>query len=138
LRCAAFTPDSTTNTMNMDPPHMTEFASKRYFTKLNQINEPASQAPNSSTPANGQTVVQPVAPIQAQSTFILPLRASKSETESRPPEPKKEKKGLFGLRSKLLHSKQAPQPVIESPVVAPKPVPSPTVEPAPYTRYVYG
>ena len=129
----AFTPDSTTNSSDMDPPHITEFASERYFSKLNQINEPGSQVLSGSTSANGQTVVQPVAPIQAQSTFILPLRASKSETESRPPEPKKEKKGLFGLRSKLLHSKQTPQPVSLI-HVPPKTVTSTTAERAPQSR----
>jgi len=117
----------------MDPPHITEFASERYFNKLNQINEPGSQVLSGSTSANGQTAVQPVAPIQAQSTFILPLRTSKSESESRPPEPKKEKKGLFGLRSKLLHSKQAPQPVSDI-SVPPKPVASTTAEPAHHSR----
>jgi hypothetical protein len=81
--------------------------------------------------------VQPVAPIQAQSTFILPLRASIPETEGRPPEPKKEKKGLFGLRSKLLHSKQAPYPVPDGPIVPPKSAPAPAVEAATYSRHVF-
>lgn len=100
----------------MDPPHITEFASERYFEKLSQLNasqqqqqqqqQPqqlpdASEAPATATPSSSAAV--------ASSTFILPLR----ETKTVEPEPtkhveqKKDKSRFFSLRHKvsLLHSK---------------------------------
>lgn len=91
----------------MDPPHITEFASERYFEKLSQLNAqqqhqppvPDSLEPSKSTPA---------------SRFILPLRESKVvDVETvKPSDHKKEKGLLFSLRHKVsrLHSKSsAPQ-----------------------------
>lgn len=93
--------------MGMDPPHITEFASERYFEKLSQLNAqqqhqppvPDSLEPSKSTPT---------------SRFILPLRESKVvDVETvKPSDHKKEKGLLFSLRHKVsrLHSKSsAPQ-----------------------------
>ncbi|KAF9869427.1 F-box domain-containing protein [Colletotrichum karsti] len=93
----------------MDPPHLTEFASERYFNKLDQLNQsrdPQLPAPHPHSP---QSI-----PSQSSSTFILPLRASKAnETDAdafRPSDYKRQEKSrLFGLRSKssLFHSKSS-------------------------------
>jgi hypothetical protein len=92
-------------TMAMDPPHITEFASERYFEKLNQLNahqqQHQHQAPSTH---NGLD-----APTPSPSRFILPLRESKTaDTEPvKPGETKRDKSRFFGLRSKvsILHSK---------------------------------
>lgn len=87
----------------MDPPHITEFASERYFSKLNQL----ADTPESTITTNG---VQPQ-PIQP-STFILPLRSSKiSDSDGiihSPEQRHSDRSRLFRLRSKvsLLHTRQ--------------------------------
>ncbi|KAJ2905078.1 Rik1-associated factor 1 [Zalerion maritima] len=75
----------------MDPYHITEFASPRYFTKLNQqehqqpqhgeVIDDSVQAGPSSIPAHPSTARQ--APAE-ESTFILPLRPVASEIEYTP------------------------------------------------------
>ncbi|RDL42125.1 putative F-box protein involved in pathogenicity [Venustampulla echinocandica] len=55
----------------MDPLHITEFASERYFDKLKQLNRNAEQ-PAAAGPATQNAPEQLPAPLQA-STFILPL-----------------------------------------------------------------
>ena len=107
----------------MDPPHITEFASERYFSKLKQLGEP-STAQDGPTPAD-HVAVAPVpvpapalvpAPFSVQSPFILPLRESKAAESNvdllRSLEPKKpEKSRLFSsLRSKgsFFHSTKTP------------------------------
>lgn len=94
----------------MDPPHITEFASERYFSKLSQLNDSAQ-------PQDAGSSVSHATSTPSQSTFILPLRAAKSlEVEPevvRPVELKRpEKSRLFNLRSKvsILQSKSAPTP----------------------------
>ncbi|ROT40103.1 F-box domain-containing protein [Sodiomyces alkalinus F11] len=95
----------------MDPPHITEFASERYFTKLNQLSEPSSsQDPRGSGFSPVNSCVLPTSQIPP-STFILPLRASKAaETANDGPRPSDQKpRGrFFSLRSKvpLLNGKQ--------------------------------
>lgn len=111
----------------MDPPHITEFASERYFSKLNQLNGAQQPAPSSSSS---------VTTTQA-SPFILPLRESRVGDGDvgvlRPAEHKRSR--FFGFRSKvhLLHPKQpAPAPVLET-----VPIPKPVVDQTPHTRQVF-
>ncbi|KZL65088.1 F-box protein [Colletotrichum tofieldiae] len=107
----------------MDPPHITEFASERYFSKLSQLSEsPATR----DTQQHHQLRDPPPPPSQPFSTpplpshpahpssFILPLRTSKAnESEIESPRPldqkRPEKSRLFSLRSKvsILHSKSS-------------------------------
>ncbi|KAK7426865.1 hypothetical protein QQZ08_006611 [Neonectria magnoliae] len=103
--------------MAMDPPHITEFASERYFEKLNQLNVQQQHQPPVPDSLEASTSSQP-------SRFILPLRESKSTDVEpvRPSDHKKDKGLLFSLRHKVsrLHSKQsvsqssAPPPVFRS------------------------
>ncbi|SPO04210.1 probable F-box protein involved in pathogenicity [Cephalotrichum gorgonifer] len=108
----------------MDPSHITEFASERYFSKLNQLNGSQDPASNNA-PSTSTTVVQP-APTQS-SPFILPLRDWRAPDEEvstlRPTEHKRfDRSRLFGLRKvPLLHSKQ-PVSVLEASPVPPEPV----------------
>ncbi|WYZ34380.1 hypothetical protein EsH8_I_000656 [Colletotrichum jinshuiense] len=103
----------------MDPPHITEFASERYFSKLNQLHESPTtrdaqihhQLRDPQPPASHPFHPQ-VHPSQSSSTFILPLRTSKAnESDVEPTRPsdlkRPEKSRLFSLRSKvsILHSK---------------------------------
>ncbi|KAH7359100.1 F-box domain-containing protein [Plectosphaerella cucumerina] len=98
----------------MDPPHITEFASERYFSKLNQLHDPAgTSAPVQQS--SSRTQVHHAPPDgSSHSTFILPLRTHKTtddnlHTKARP---EKEKSRLRGLRSKVsfLHSKSTHAP----------------------------
>jgi hypothetical protein len=93
----------------MDPPHITEFASDRYFEKLSQLN--ASQQQQQQQPSNVLEVsaTSSTSAAVTSSTFILPLRETKS-VEAEPLkqlEQKKDKSRFFSLRHKvsLLHSK---------------------------------
>lgn len=54
----------------MDPPHVTEFASQRYFDKLKQLAEAKDRQPPNATHLDGSVV-------SLTSTFILPIGASK-------------------------------------------------------------
>ena len=116
----------------MDPPHITEFASERYFSKLSQLNGAQEQAPSSSAPA-AQTQTQTQTPT---SPFILPLRESSLGDGEvgllRPAEHKRfDRSRLFGFRHKvpLLHSKQtAPTPVIQTLPTYTPPTPKPVVD----------
>ncbi|KAK2593577.1 hypothetical protein QQS21_008706 [Conoideocrella luteorostrata] len=91
----------------MDPPHITEFASERYFEKLNQLNAslPTQQQPDNT---ESSTTVSSSAAVSS-STFILPLRETKSvESEhNAQAEQKRDKSRFFSIRHRvpLLHSK---------------------------------
>lgn len=91
----------------MDPPHITEFASERYFEKLNQLNSGQQTQQESNVAELASATTSSAAAIS--STFILPLRETKTaETEHvRHAEQKRDKSRFFGLRQKvsLLHSK---------------------------------
>ncbi|GAB0138671.1 hypothetical protein EsDP_00006897 [Epichloe bromicola] len=91
----------------MDPPHITEFASKRYFEKLNQLNSGQQTQQESNVAELASATTSSAAAIS--STFILPLRESKTaEPEHvRHAQQKRDKSRFFGLRQKvsLLHSK---------------------------------
>ncbi|CCF47134.1 F-box domain-containing protein [Colletotrichum higginsianum] len=106
----------------MDPPHITEFASERYFNKLNQLCESPTardaqqhhQSRDSQLPPSQSVPTPPTPPFPSAqpSSFILPLRTSKASEcdfeSTRPPDQKRpEKSRLFSLRSKvsILHSK---------------------------------
>ncbi|KAI0171996.1 hypothetical protein GGR52DRAFT_450361 [Hypoxylon sp. FL1284] len=55
----------------MDPPHLTEFASQRYFDKLKQLSESKEQPHDAATHSqDGSVLAEP-------STFILPIGRSK-------------------------------------------------------------
>jgi hypothetical protein len=85
----------------MEPLHITEFASERYFSKLKQLNE---NAENGSSPAAVHTSVGPAAitnplPSIPQSTFILPLgnpRQRDAEPDIYPLKPSDQKKRSLG------------------------------------------
>jgi hypothetical protein len=123
----------------MDPPHITEFASERYFNKLTQLRDSPQGQDGPATPTD--YTPPPPPPIPSQSTFILPLRASKSadiEPEIvRPNEQRRHERGrLFGLRSKvsLLHSKSSITP---QPQDQPKPLVTETTRPRRYGHICY-
>ncbi|KAK8088589.1 hypothetical protein PG997_003550 [Apiospora hydei] len=59
----------------MDPPHVTEFASQRYFDKLKQLAEAKDRQPPNASHLDG-SVVSPT------STFILPIGASKLQEQT--------------------------------------------------------
>ncbi|KAG6000732.1 hypothetical protein E4U54_001301 [Claviceps lovelessii] len=95
----------------MDPPHITEFASERYFEKLNQLNANQQTQQQSSIVADSPPAAtsSSAATTSSSSTFILPLRKTKNvEPEhGRPAEQKRDKSRFFGFRHKVssLHSK---------------------------------
>jgi hypothetical protein len=89
----------------MDPLHITEFASDRYFEKLNQLKDAQAAGASSSHQQDGQVLERRPS---AQGPFILPIRGSKSDIEEvvRKNEQKvKEKRGFLGFRSKKSASK---------------------------------
>ncbi|KAG6006280.1 hypothetical protein E4U21_007162 [Claviceps maximensis] len=95
----------------MDPPHITEFASERYFEKLNQLNsnqQHQTQQP-SSIAAHSPSVAPLVPAATTPSTFILPLRKPKNaEPEHvKSAEQKRDRSRFFGFRHKVpsLHAK---------------------------------
>ncbi|KHN98551.1 F-box protein [Metarhizium album ARSEF 1941] len=100
----------------MDPPHITEFASDRYFEKLGQLSA-TQQSHHYRQLQQGQQQHQlsnpcetsPTPPGTAPSTFILPLRDTKTvELElGKQSEQKKDRSRFFGIRHKvsLLHPK---------------------------------
>ncbi|EMT66742.1 hypothetical protein IWW34DRAFT_170153 [Fusarium oxysporum f. sp. albedinis] len=106
-------------TMAMDPPHITEFASERYFEKLSQLN--AHQHQRQPPPTRDNLDASTSSP----SRFILPLRETKTADVEplRPLDQKRDKSRFFGLRSKvsILHSKSsvasghAPRVSVETP-----------------------
>ncbi|OAA39676.1 F-box protein [Metarhizium rileyi] len=100
----------------MDPPHITEFASERYFEKLSQLN--SSQQHNHQQQQQhqhqGLDILETTATYSAStatppSTFILPLRETKIvELDSiKQAEQKRDRSRFFNIRHKvsLLHSR---------------------------------
>lgn len=88
----------------MDPLHITEFASARYFEKLNQLNEQAAQnAASSPGPAD--------APNLPPNTFILPLgnpRQRLVDEEPLPLRPSEQKKRSLGHDLTSLRTQRRP------------------------------
>ncbi|RCI11574.1 hypothetical protein L249_7359 [Ophiocordyceps polyrhachis-furcata BCC 54312] len=76
----------------MDPPHITEFASERYFEKLHQLSA-SQQSHQQSDPCTAAT-----AP-----TLFLPFRETKLPDADaiKPPEPKRDKGRFFSLLPKV-------------------------------------
>ncbi|KAJ3492564.1 hypothetical protein NLG97_g5302 [Lecanicillium saksenae] len=123
----------------MDPPHITEFASKRYFEKLNQLNANQTQTETPESSAAATTANVSTTTALPASTFILPLRESKTaDVQSKPAEQKKDKSRFFGIRQRvsLRHTKTAipaAVPYIEPETVA---VPPPAVIADPTTSAI--
>ncbi len=81
----------------MDPPHITEFASQRYFEKLRQLGESRDQPQDAVGQSHdGHAVAQ-------SSTFILPIGQSKLPDQQIPQDHQKSEKRRpnFRLRSIL-------------------------------------
>ncbi|KUJ20236.1 uncharacterized protein LY89DRAFT_437355 [Mollisia scopiformis] len=95
----------------MDPLHITEFASERYFSKLRQLNENAESASSLSsatpaTPANAP----PLPPLQGP-TFTLPLGRQRSLDNELPPltlRPSDQKKRSLGHDLTALRTQRRP------------------------------
>lgn len=83
----------------MDPPHITEFASKRYFEKINQLPKDHQPQPQQH---NDSTVVE-----TSSSRFILPIRGAEQqgydpqarhvEQIKQEKEKERERRSLFGF-----------------------------------------
>jgi hypothetical protein len=81
----------------MDPLHITEFASERYFNKLKQLNSNEENGSSSSQPAAASNVSPPAA-LEAP-TFTLPLRNPRNRhADNEPPhlKPSEQKKRSLG------------------------------------------
>ncbi|KAL7807650.1 hypothetical protein V8C26DRAFT_423729 [Trichoderma gracile] len=101
----------------MDPPHLTEFASERYFEKLNQLHASRQQAESAdsgasiitTTTTTTTTTSTITANAQATSRFILPLREAKvlDVDAIRPNDSKQNRRFFGGIRQKvaLKHTK---------------------------------
>ncbi|KAI0136264.1 F-box domain-containing protein [Xylariales sp. AK1849] len=77
----------------MDPPHVTEFASQRYFDKLKQLNE-AKEQPQAGHSQDGSVVAQ-------SSTFILPIVGQRPADSTGDVLKTEKKRGNFSFRSIL-------------------------------------
>ncbi|EHK50069.1 uncharacterized protein TrAtP1_007960 [Trichoderma atroviride] len=90
----------------MDPPHITEFASERYFEKLSQLHaNNQQQADHAESSAAATATIFHASP---PSRFILPLRDPKpAEFDAvKPADSKRDKRGFFSRHKvSLLHSK---------------------------------
>ncbi|KAB5580139.1 hypothetical protein GE09DRAFT_949897 [Coniochaeta sp. 2T2.1] len=94
----------------MEPLHITEFASDRYFEKLNQIRDAQAAPAGSSTE---QQHIEKTLESPPQGPFILPLRGAHTleqedvvATSTKPLDQKvKEKSRFLSFRSRILHSK---------------------------------
>ncbi|KAH6610924.1 cyclin-like f-box [Trichoderma cornu-damae] len=95
----------------MDPPHITEFASERYFEKLNQLHAGQHQAEHAET---GASTTATGFHASSASRFTLPLRDSKpADVDAvKPADAKRDKSRFFSIRQKvsLLHSKSDAEP----------------------------
>ncbi|KAF7551717.1 hypothetical protein G7046_g7638 [Stylonectria norvegica] len=88
----------------MDPPHMTEFGSRRYIEKLNASQQQAQQQQQQQQRNNSVD-----ASSSSQPTFILPLRESYT-TDVEPIRPQESKKrSIFSIRQRvpLFHSRSS-------------------------------
>ncbi|KAJ6445569.1 cyclin-like F-box [Purpureocillium lavendulum] len=112
-------------TTAMDPPHITEFASERYFEKLSQLNASQQQQQQQQQQQLQQQhhhrheQVEGSAATVSPSTFILPLRESSRHAEAdvaRVPETKRDKSRFFSIRRKVSHLHTKPHSVETEPV----------------------
>jgi hypothetical protein len=92
----------------MDPLHITEFASERYFSKLRQLDEQAE--PSSATASSTTNVPELPAALRAP-TFTLPLRRQRSaESDNAAPalRPSDQKKRSLGHDLTPLRTQRRP------------------------------
>jgi hypothetical protein len=92
----------------MDPLHITEFASERYFSKLRQLNENAENVANSS---GGPAATIPPQPSLQAPTFTLPLgnpRQRNADNESLSLRPSDQKKRSLGHDLTSLRTQRRP------------------------------
>lgn len=92
----------------MDPLHITEFASERYFSKLRQLNEPSDNAASSSE-APAAAATSP--PLPTGPTFTLPLGRQRSLDNDLPPltlRPSEQKKRSLGHDLTALRTQRRP------------------------------
>ena len=92
----------------MDPLHITEFASERYFSKLRQLNENAANAASSSA---GPVATIPPQPSLQAPTFTLPLgnpRHRNVDNESLALRPSDQKKRSLGHDLTSLRTQRRP------------------------------
>lgn len=94
----------------MDPLHLTEFASERYFSKLKQLNSREENGSSSSQPA-AAVEADPVPHALEASTFTLPLgnpRHRHAENEPRHLKPSEQKKRSLGHDLTSLRTERRP------------------------------
>jgi hypothetical protein len=95
----------------MDPLHITEFASAKYFEKLKQLNERAENA-SSSSPSAGPAAAATVPPLPLQApTFTLPLGRQRSHDNDAAPlalRPSEQKKRSLGHDLTALRTQRRP------------------------------
>ncbi|PVH74719.1 hypothetical protein DL98DRAFT_428947 [Cadophora sp. DSE1049] len=92
----------------MDPLHITEFASERYFSKLRQLNEPSDNAASTSESSTA-TATSP--PLPTGPTFTLPLGRQRSLDNDLPPltlRPSEQKKRSLGHDLTTLRTQRRP------------------------------
>lgn len=96
----------------MDPLHITEFASERYFEKLRRLNESNETAASASPgPAVAATTVPPEPPLLEGPTFTLPLgrqRSHDNDTASPVLRPSEQKKRSLGHDLTALRTQRRP------------------------------
>lgn len=94
----------------MDPLHITEFASEKYFEKLKQLNERAENASSSSSAGPAAAATVPPLPLQAP-TFTLPLGRQRSHDNDAAPlalRPSEQKKRSLGHDLTALRTQRRP------------------------------
>ncbi|KAK0104732.1 hypothetical protein ONS95_005003 [Cadophora gregata] len=94
----------------MDPLHITEFASERYFSKLRQLNEPSDNA-TSTSEASTATATATSPPLPSGPTFTLPLGRQRSLNNDLPPltfRPSEQKKRSLGHDLTALRTQRRP------------------------------
>ncbi len=96
----------------MDPLHITEFASERYFEKLRRLNESNENANSSSSgPAAATTTVPAEPPLLEGPTFTLPLGRQRSHDNDTLPlalRPSDQKKRSLGHDLTALRTQRRP------------------------------
>ena len=91
----------------MDPLHITEFASERYFSKLKELNKDAENAATSAGPDIANNV--PLPPLLQGNSFILPLGKQRpTDNEAIPFRPSDQKKRSLGHDLSSLRTQRRP------------------------------
>lgn len=95
----------------MDPLHITEFASEKYFSKLRQLREAPNQTSTIASSSTAETAIAaPIPPAHAH-TFILPLGRQRSHENETPPlalRPRDQKKRSLGHDLSALRTQRRP------------------------------